>query len=124
MDWVWKQSTGEMFLRGSPVTTPVANGYAGLGAGKNNPDLQCVQDIGPIPRGRYTIGSEVQEPGPITLPLTPDPGNDMCHRSGFLIHADNIHKPGWASDGCIVIPDRSKRERIRDSGVLTLLVIS
>ena len=66
MEWVWKQSTGELFLRGSPVTTPFATGYAGYGEGRNNPDMQCVQDIGPIPRGGYTMGL-----APLSLPLTP-----------------------------------------------------
>jgi hypothetical protein len=123
MEWLWKQASGELYLRGSPVVAPYARGYAGLGAGKNNPDLQCVQDIGPIPAGWYTIGQATADPAPLTLPLQPDPGNEMCGRSGFLIHADNIAKPGWASNGCIVIGDRTIREKIRDSGVNRLLVV-
>lgn len=123
MDWVWKQSTGELFRRGSPVVTPFATGYAGLGAGRNNPELQCAKDIGPLPRGWYTIGPATSEPAPVTLPLAPDTANDMCGRTGFLIHADNVQRPGWASNGCIVILDRTKREQIRDSGVNRLEVI-
>lgn len=123
MNWVWKQSTGQLFMQGSPVTTPFATGYAGSGSGKNNPDYQCVQDIGPIPRGWYTVGAETDDPAPVTLPLTPDADTDVCGRTGFLIHADSINRPGWASEGCIVIGDRGKREKIRDSGERRLNVI-
>ena len=123
MDWVWKQTTGEMFRRGSPVTSPFATGYAGYGALKNDPASQCVSDLGPIPRGWYTILPETDDPAPVTLPLEPDPANDMCGRTGFLIHADNVVRPGTASQGCIVIGNRAKREAIRDSGSDRLEVI-
>lgn len=123
MMWVYKQSTGEIFLRGSPVTTPVGKGYSGAGTGKNNPDYQCVQDIGPIPRGQYDIGGETNNPSPVTLPLHPDSNNDMCGRSGFLIHGDNVERPGWASSGCIIL-NRDVREKIRDSGINRLEVIA
>lgn len=124
MEWVWKQGTGELFLRGSPVTTPFATGYAGLGEGRNNPNLQCVQDIGPIPRGGYTIGPARDTPAPLSLPLTPDASNDMCGRFGFLIHGDSRRFPGRASDGCIIIAERAKREEIRASGITRLVVIA
>ena len=124
VDWVWKQSTGELFHRGSPVLTPFATGYAGTGNLKNDPQMQCVSDLGPIPRGWYKIGAERNDPAPVTLPLEPDDTNDMCGRAGFLIHADNVQRPGWASEGCIVIASRAKREAIRDSGDDRLEVIS
>ena len=124
MDWVWKQSTGGLFHRGSPVVTPYATGYSGAGQLQNDPDSQCVSDLGPIPRGWYTIGAATATPAQVTLPLTPDPSNHMCGRTGFLIHADNVHRPGWASEGCIVIADRQKREGIRDSGDHRLEVTS
>lgn len=123
MEWVYKQSTGELFLRGSPVIAPYATGYAGSGPGRNNPSLQCAQDIGPIPRGWYTLGATTSSPAPVTLPLEPDAANEMCGRTGFLIHADNVTRPGWASEGCIVISDRTKREAIAASGVTRLQVM-
>ena len=124
MDWLYKQSTGELFLRGAPVTTPWVVCYSGAGSGKNNPDYQCVKDIGPIPRGWYTISSVSQTPAAYTLVLTPDAGNDMCGRSGFLIHADNIQLPGWASEGCIVVNDATKRRTIAETGPTRLEVIA
>lgn len=122
MIWVYKQSTGELFLRGSPVTTPYGVGYSGVGEGKNNSVYQCVKDIGPIPRGKYTIGQETNNPTPVTLPLEPDSDNNMCGRSGFLIHGDNVERPGWASQGCIIL-SKDVREKVRDSGVNRLEVI-
>ena len=85
--------------------------------------MQCIQDIGPIPRGRYTIGSATDHPSPFTLSLTPDPANDMCGRSGFLIHGDSVQLPGWASQGCIVIADPLIRKKIAESGIDQLSVV-
>lgn len=123
MEWLYKQSTGELFLKGSPVITPFAVGYSGCGSGKNNPDMQCVKDIGPIPKGWYTLGEILDEPAAYTIKLIPDVSNEMCSRSGFLIHADSIQRPGWASQGCIIIPDATKRESIANGGVKRLEVI-
>jgi len=108
--WKYVQSTGEIF-KGS---TFVEKGYSGkVPEGKNNPDKECVRDVGPIPRGSYTIGKERSKPTPVTLPLTPDDPN-YCSppRSGFLIHGDN--STGTASVGCIIL-SRKTREAIRDS---------
>jgi len=33
-------------------------GYSGHGEGKNNPDMQHVKSIGPIPRGANIIGRD------------------------------------------------------------------
>lgn len=123
MHWRWKQSTGELFAFGSPQVGAIATGYAGAGSARNNPDYQCVEDLGPIPRGWYEIGAERDSPAPVTLPLTPDAGNDMCGRSGFLIHADSVARPGWASQGCIIL-GKSAREKIRDSGATRLEVVT
>ena len=81
-------------------------GYAGHGQGKNNPQMQDVHNIGPIPKGKYTIGPWYDSPhtGPFTLPLTPDASNEMFGRSDFKIHGDSINAPGTASNGCIIMP--------------------
>lgn len=124
MEWVWRQATGELLQRldDSLYSDVIATGYAGMGAGQNNPAMQCVEDVGPIPRGWYTIGDAVEDPTLFTLPLTPDPDNDMCGRSGFLIHGDSIQLPGWASQGCIVL-DATTRQKISASGLNRLQVI-
>lgn len=86
-------------------------GYAGTGIGRNNPDMQGVRNVGPLPVGTYRIGPPSDHPrmGPCTMFLDPIPGTDMLGRSGFFIHGDNIR--GDASRGCIVLP-RHARETI------------
>jgi hypothetical protein len=46
------QSTGHLKCvdRETGKTVAEANGYAGKGAGKNNPDMQDVPFVGPLPR--------------------------------------------------------------------------
>lgn len=100
--WIYQQSTGKLTLNGTLIGT----GYAGHGAGKNNPAMQSVHNVGPLPEGFYTIGA-VEAVGPgmtgkYVLPLTPDPKNAMFGRSGFFMHGDNPQMNFTASDGCMV----------------------
>jgi len=118
--WTYKQSTGELSCRGFCAT-----GYAGAGEGKNNPAMQGVQCVGPIPVGLYTICAprNTKTHGPYVLPLTPHLDNDMLGRSGFLIHGDSLRAPGTASLGCIVVA-RAVRVRVWDSGDRLLQVVA
>ena len=120
MTWRWVQSTGQLSRNGRIE----GNGYAGAGDGKNNPAMQDVQNVGPIPRGLYTIGDpcDTESHGPYVLDLTPDAENEMFGRSAFLIHGDSVSKPGTASRGCIILP-RKVREQIWASGDRELEVI-
>jgi len=88
-------------------------GYYG-GDGKNNPTLQNVPGVGPIPKGFYTIDSLTIPKGthgPNYLTLTPiqgtaafyDRNGKLYSRSGFLCHGDNVENPGAASTGCIIM---------------------
>lgn len=102
--WTFQQSTGLMIdPNGNPMDTPPP-GYSGNITGKNNPDAQDQHDVGPLPRGRYTIGPAYQSPkcGPLTMNLEPDPANQMFGRNAFRIHGDSVAAPGTASDGCII----------------------
>lgn len=121
MTWRYRQSTGALSLDGEHV----ADGYAGKGDGKNNPDMQDAHNVGPLPRGLYTIGEpcDTQTHGPYVLRLTPDGANEMCGRAGFLIHGDSSSHPGSASEGCIIMP-RAVREQIWDSGDRDLEVLA
>jgi hypothetical protein len=115
--WQYVQKTGVLSRDGTYVDT----GYSGSGVGKNNPSKECESNVGPIPRGQYTIGAEIAQPTVVTLPLAAANPN-YCNppRSGFLIHGDNT--TGTASTGCIVLR-KTTRERIRDSGDNQLTVI-
>jgi len=121
--WTYQQTTGKLSRDG----TPEGSGYSGFQAGKNNPAMQNVANVGPIPQGKYSIGAPqcVDSPGPhgpFILPLTPDSANQMFGRSGFLIHGDSIVQPGTASHGCIIMA-RLIRDAIAASGDQELTVV-
>jgi hypothetical protein len=77
----------------------LVTGYAGFETGKNNPAMDHVKNVGPIPRGLYRI---VPEPfdhakcGKFCIRLTPEPSNVMHGRAGFLIHGDNGKSGAYA----------------------------
>lgn len=102
-------STGELTRDG----VPLGAGYSGQPECKNDPTAVDQKDRGPIPPGRYTIGEpyDSARTGPFTLPLTPDPANEMYERGDFRMHGDSKEHPGAASHGCIIMP-RPVRETI------------
>lgn len=93
-DFTYHQSTGEFFFG----PTLLGKGHAGNGAGLNNPLLQDKHNVGPLPRGRYTILPEQSSPqlGIVAMQLNPHLDNQMFGRSAFFIHAPEF------SEGCIV----------------------
>jgi hypothetical protein len=119
--WTYEQRTGRFLdVDGEHIAT----GYSGFGPCRNDPATERLAGLGPLPRGRYHIGHEVDSStrGPVVLPLTPV-GHDAHGRSGFLIHGDSREHPGQASHGCIILP-RAVREMISDSEDRELLVTS
>ena len=124
--WVYHQSTGKLFHDGKLCGV----GYAGGNIfpnhdpkAVNNPALQEVHNLGPLPRGLYLIGPAHREPtlGPCSMSLAPDPGNVMFGRSRFFMHGDSDAHPGEASEGCVVMP-YSVRVIVADSSDRRLLV--
>jgi hypothetical protein len=118
--WTFDQRTGQIAHDGAYIAT----GYAGAGVGKNNPSAQAIHDVGPLPRGGYTITApmDTRTHGPYVLWLEPAPSNEMFGRSGFGIHGDSVIHPGEASEGCIVTA-RIVREKIWLSGDHWLAVV-
>ena len=120
--WIYKQFSGELVHN----DTLAGVGYSGHEAGLNNPELEDVPDIGPIPRGYYFIGTPFTHPrkGPVCMRLTPEPGNDAHGRLGFMMHGDSKEHPGEheASAGCIVIA-RNVRDLVVASHEVELCVI-
>jgi len=124
--WTWDQSAGTLSHNGSRISS----GYAGKGRGRNNPALQGVAGVGPLPRGHYRIGTPrtSQRTGPYAMDLYPidatpnDTRHDTTGRSAFQIHGDSVRAPGTASSGCIILP-RVIRERIWKSGDHDLEVV-
>jgi hypothetical protein len=114
--WEYSQSTGQLTYvnNESGARTPVGTGYSGQGAGWNNPAMQNVSNVGPIPQGTWDIGGATTTRGPITLPLAPRPGTNTFSRDAFLIHGDNPQRNQSASQGCIIL-DRPFRDQINNS---------
>jgi hypothetical protein len=107
--------------------TAATHGYSGHGAGVNNPAMQDVKYVGPIPTGDYTIGKQgthYSENGPLpaSMRVSPAATNDMHGRGGFLIHGDNSRGDRSASEGCIILP-RNVRNDIANSGDNCLRVV-
>ncbi len=107
--WRWDQSAGTLSHNGKAV----GKGYAGHGEGKNNPAMQDVRSVGPIPAGLWRMVSVKDSPktGQFTIVLMPEPGTDTRGRSEFRIHGDSRKAPGTASEGCIIL-NRTIRETI------------
>ena len=117
MPWTYSQSSGQLTRDGRTVAT----GYSGTGTGRNNPALENARDVGPIPRGRYTIGPahNTATRGPRVMSLTPE-GHNALGRDGFLIHGDNLRND--ASTGCVILAP-NVREQISSSGDNQLEVV-
>lgn len=122
--WIFKQSTGELFKSGDPK--PIAVGYSGHEQGKNNPVLQTVRDLGPIPEGFWTFAALIEDGGRLgknILHIIAKVGTATFGRSGFFMHGENPEHPGMSSDGCLIFP-MAIRLRIWESGDHDLQVIA
>lgn len=104
--WSYSQASGALGHNGCVLGT----GYAGHGSGLDNPAMEAVHSVGPLPRGRWRIGPWHDHPhlGPCVAALTPL-GHDAHGRSAFFIHGDNRAANHTASDGCIVLAPTIRR---------------
>jgi hypothetical protein len=124
MAWLYDRKSGCVGRTDDPENNAVAVGYSGHGIGKNNPDMSNVHDVGPIPRGMWSIVAlllTTADHGPFVLRLAPKEGTETFGRTGFLIHGDSVTNPGGASLGCIILP-RTTREMIWRSNDKELIV--
>jgi hypothetical protein len=94
---IFKISTGEYFGSDGGL---IGTGYAGAAPHINDPSACGLQDVGPLPMGLYSIGAPIDDPntGPFSLPLTPDPSNDMMGRSAFLNHGGLAPSPAYPDE--------------------------
>lgn len=111
----WHQRAGQCTKDGDLWFSGYAGGHGGKNPeGVNNPDMDHIPNVGPLPKGRYLIGhlhtaetdgkDWIGHFGPSYIRLTPEPKNEMHGRSGFLVHwdrADRAQHPRSGSDGCI-----------------------
>lgn len=100
--FIFNQTTGEVTHDGQHFDWA----YSGHSAGVNNPKMQYIPQVGPIPVGMYTIGPAFVHPhaGAVCMRLTPDKDTDTRGRSGFMWHGDNISLNHTASEGCVISP--------------------
>jgi len=106
----YSQTTGQMICINDQTGQQYYNetGYSGTGEGRNNPAMQDVPNVGPIPRGPWLVGTPYNSPntGPNTIPLAPLPDNECFGTqrdcSSFRGHGNNAEND--ASTGCIVLP--------------------
>jgi hypothetical protein len=119
--WSYDQKTGRLT---DPLCKFVGFGYSGRGAGLNNPAMQAIPMVGPIPQGVWEIGEffdDLSGKGPIVAHLTPMFESEAFGRSGFMIHGDNAEMNHTASEGCVIL-SRVLRQMIQSSQDRTLLV--
>ena len=121
--WIYSQSSGLLKKADGSV---FAQCYSGHGDGLNNPQMQGIHDVGPLPQGKYAMSALIDSPhtGRATVVLDPDPANSMFGRSGFRMHGDNLASNHTASDGCIIVPGIAARLAIWQSGDHELMVES
>lgn len=120
--WTYAQKTGELQQDGEHVAT----GYSGAAEARNNPEMQNIPNLGPIPRGDWTISGppiDTRDHGPYVLRLQPEPETETHGRVGFLMHGDSKAHPGTASHGCIILP-LAVREQVWQSGDRDLEVVA
>ena len=90
------------------------------GSCRNNPSCQCQKSVGPLPQGTYTLGNMYTFKSCInSYDLYPSSSNNMCGRSGFLIHCGGCS--GNPSEGCIVIESDSIRYMIKSGATLKVI---
>jgi RHS repeat-associated protein len=127
LQWIYSQSTGNLdyINRQTGERTNVSTGYSGNGQGLNNPDMQQVPYVGPIPRGTWEIGPQYNNSrtGPATMKLIPIEGTETFGRDRFRIHGDKKYSQDQsASEGCLIFP-RNVRDRINNSRDKELRVV-
>jgi lipoprotein-anchoring transpeptidase ErfK/SrfK len=99
MNWRYRIGTGSLCHDGLRIGA----GYSGRNEGRNNPKLAVVADIGPIPPGRYAVGTAYEDSrlGPCVMAPAPKGETITFGRSLFRIHGDNLQHD--TSHGCIVL---------------------
>lgn len=101
--------TGKLVVRRSLETIAVVGlGYAGATAGLNNPEMEHVRNVGPIPEGAYflreTRHPRFRAPAFECVPTFPTSEKLKRYgRGGFWIHGDNASLNFSASSGCIIL---------------------
>jgi hypothetical protein len=85
--------TGEVFLD--------TYGYAGAPVATNNPVWQLERDVGPLPEGKYFMGTPREFHGMDKgMKVLPDVDTDTFRRGAFRIHGPGAWSAGRLALGC------------------------
>jgi hypothetical protein len=101
--WTFNSSNGCLSYAGGLIFT---DGWSGHDVGRNNPTFEGARNLGPIPRGMWTIGDSIdsEKLGCCVMPLTPAEGTETFGRGGFFIHGASSQHTEESSHGCIILP--------------------
>jgi hypothetical protein len=123
VSWLYEQSSGRFT---DPTGTSQGKGYSGQPPFVNDATAQAQVDQGPIPQGLWQAVELIPEStshGPYAIRLEPYQQTETFGRSGFMMHGDLISRPGYASEGCIVM-SRDVRELFWNSTDHDILVVA
>jgi hypothetical protein len=126
----YEQSTGHLVCNDDKTgKTKIddKNCYAGSqsGGGRDDPNKQGDKNNGPLPRGDWDIGGHDNSKGPLTIDLSPRPGNDVFNTNrdpnSFRVHGDSRAHPGDASQGCIICGRNTRQTLVNEGGTITVI---
>ena len=123
MNLNYSQSQHQLTDDDGNVVAPPDACFAGNHEGLNNPAMQNVGFIGPLPQGVYSVGDwgEHGALGPNSAPLTQVSG-DTYGRNNFFCHGPGGHDPSQCSEGCIVV-EAEYRQKVIDLAPDTITVV-
>lgn len=119
MTWKYSVSTGRLTHNEVVISSA---GYSGTYGYINRPECEEYSDRGPIPAGKYKIGSPFKRGKQKEVMHLYPVGHKAHGRDGFLIHGDKAGAYRAASTGCIILP-AGVRHRISASGDKDLQVV-
>lgn len=99
----YNSKTGELWVCNGDFCMPLATGYAGKGAGLNQPAADHRRLFGPLPRGEYNMSVDIHPRFAAPAIRLTQTAGETHGRSGFWIHGDNKDSNRSASSGCIVL---------------------
>jgi RHS repeat-associated protein len=112
--WEYCQNTGDLTYVDPEdgERTFKGSGYSGAPGFVNDSDSQSFPYAGPIPQGIYDIGLAYTHPRlkGFTMNLEPRSGTDTFGRDLFRIHGDNSEKNQSASEGCVVLSLKIRKQ--------------
>ena len=114
--WIYHSDTAQLYA-GNGIL--FGHCYSGNRAGLNNPAMESVHNVGPIPAGYYRVGTFFDDLEPNPPDGLEHKGPHVCYlitvaadgctqiappydREGLMVHGDNKKANFSASKGCLI----------------------